>query len=109
MKNLGIILSLVLLASCYRCGYMDVCKFEQICIGDEICEVQRCYGPAYCIRENDCGMEEHVYIERIHNGSHYGYQHHYYLSVEDGHVVDKCMECLEAPMDIIINDDVDPF
>ena len=109
MNKVCVMLLALVCSSCCTTGTMNFCRFDGISIGDEICEIERCYGPPFCVHEYEDGTMEYVYIERTKLGPEYGEQTNYYITVEDGKVTDKCMECMEEPMDIIYTDQSEPW
>lgn len=101
----GWLVVLLLLGACYRSPMMNRCGYGDICLGDDIKQVEKCYGCPYRVFKCPDGSYAHVYIERLYQGGPIDAQRHYILKVRDGKVVDRRVDYHEEPLDIVHFDD----
>lgn len=64
-------------------------EYNEIMLGSPITEVTRCYGEPYRVCNIGNGATRYEFIEKISMNNELVVEYHYYLTVVNGHVVNK--------------------
>ena len=89
-----------------RASMMTREQFQEVRLGEPICEVEVCVGEPYAIHDKGGHTEEYEYIEKVRMGNDAVLEYHYFLLVTDGRVVSKRTATKRPPaFDLIYTDD----
>ncbi len=98
------VLALVGFCACQSAPYMTQRSYADIAIGTPEKTLKEQVGEPYQVKQLGAGAKEYQYIERVEPSPEVYEQHHFFLTIKGGVVVDKRYEHEEAPFPFQFSD-----